>query len=408
MPSPESQLLSTHKPTGYLPSLDGWRALAIAGVFLVHDFAYRLGPINTLRFRDYGHYGVHLFFAISGFLICTRILEEESLTGRFHLKSFYIRRIFRIQPAALLFLLVAALVPLAGLRHEPWSYWIAALLFYRNYLPTNAWPPVYFSTGHFWSLAVEEHFYILLSLFLYLVQRRRLLWMGSLVLMTTAFMILEPAMLSFRLPDATFHTGWNLHYLLWPAFLAILLREPAWRRFAQRTLQPWRVFGATLAAVLLFHSVSAFVLYPGHGFFPEHEKLFASDLEVVLLSYPLWIISTVFHARSLTTRFLEMAPLRFIGRLSYSLYLWHVVFFLVRFRLDARHPNLQVNDLPHPIDHAPWNLLASLACALASYYLVEKPLILLGHRIAPTATPGRPELNDPPSSSSLAPTSLPS
>lgn len=294
----------------------------------------------------------------------------------------------------MLFLAVAALVPIAGLRHGPWSYWSGALFFYRNYLPTNAWPPVYFSTGHFWSLAVEEHFYILLSLFLYFVRRRRLLWMGALVLITTAFMILEPAMPFYRLRDATFHTGWNLHYLLWPAFLAILLREPAWRRFAQRRLKPWRVFGATLLAVLLFHSVSAFVLYPGHGFFPEHEKLFASDIEVLLLSYPLWIVATVFHPESLTTRLLEFAPLRFLGRLSYSLYLWHVVFFLVRFRLDSPHPNLQINDLPHRIDHAPWNLLASLACALGSYYLVERPSIRLGHRLAPTAIPGRPELGN--------------
>jgi hypothetical protein len=68
----------------------------------------------------FGEYGVYLFFAISGILICTRILEEEAAVGRFRLGSFYTRRLFRIQPAAVTYLAVVGLLTLAGCIHERW------------------------------------------------------------------------------------------------------------------------------------------------------------------------------------------------------------------------------------------------------------------------------------------------
>jgi peptidoglycan/LPS O-acetylase OafA/YrhL len=87
--------------TGYLPSLDGWRALAIVGVMITHDRPFDLFGHSSLNYKGYGGYGVYLFFAISGLLITTRILEEEEICGYFDIRRFYIRRIFRIQPAAL-------------------------------------------------------------------------------------------------------------------------------------------------------------------------------------------------------------------------------------------------------------------------------------------------------------------
>ena len=125
---------SSRRASGYLPSLDGWRAVAILGVLMTHDLPWSIGGYSTAAFRGYGGYGVYLFFAISGILICTRILEEESLIGRFHLKSFYIRRVLRIQPASLVYLAVIALLMLAGIVHESWHYWRGALLFYANFL----------------------------------------------------------------------------------------------------------------------------------------------------------------------------------------------------------------------------------------------------------------------------------
>src|ERR1700731_4331889 len=92
---------SARRKSGYIPSLDGWRAIAILGVMWVHDDAkVSIAGHSLVDYQYIGGYGGSLFFAISGILITTRILEEESLCGFFDIKKFYIRRIFRIQPAA--------------------------------------------------------------------------------------------------------------------------------------------------------------------------------------------------------------------------------------------------------------------------------------------------------------------
>jgi peptidoglycan/LPS O-acetylase OafA/YrhL len=122
---------------GYLPTLDGWRAIAIFAVLLDHQIEY--SPLrNFPRFTAFAHTGpngVSLFFAISGFLICSRLLEEHQAFGRISLRGFYVRRACRILPPALLYLFALAILATLGLivvsSAELWS----SLLFFRNYLP---------------------------------------------------------------------------------------------------------------------------------------------------------------------------------------------------------------------------------------------------------------------------------
>src|SRR5207248_5891757 len=96
------------------------------------------------------------FFAISGYLICTRLLVEEETTGSISLRSFYIRRVFRILPPAYVYLAVVAGLSAAGMIAAAWTDIASAALFYSNYIEPRSW-----FTGHFWSLAMEEHFYLL-------------------------------------------------------------------------------------------------------------------------------------------------------------------------------------------------------------------------------------------------------
>jgi peptidoglycan/LPS O-acetylase OafA/YrhL len=106
------------------------------------------------------------------------------------------------------------------------------------------------------------------------------------------------------------------------------------------------------------------------------------------------VVSTMLHARSWSTRVLESAPLRFIGKISYSLYLWHVLFF------SRIAPQAHVtNPVLVALSGRPAKYVATLCVALLSYYLLEKPMMRLGHRLAPPMLPGRPELMESPGQS---------
>lgn len=89
---------------GYLPTLDGWRAIAILGVMVAHGTAASFGAggafanASLYALSRYGAMGVDVFFGISGFLICSRLIAEHRARGRINLKGFYIRRFFRIPP----------------------------------------------------------------------------------------------------------------------------------------------------------------------------------------------------------------------------------------------------------------------------------------------------------------------
>jgi peptidoglycan/LPS O-acetylase OafA/YrhL len=352
-----------------------------------HDYDHSLGGWKLSFLHDYGGHGVILFFAISGILITTRILEEEAVRGRVNLRGFYIRRLFRIQPAAVVYLAVAALVVPFGLTLDGGlKYWLGSLFFFRNYLPHDVGPFSYFATGHFWSLAVEEHFYLLLSLLLYFIRSRRVLifaaiaaasWMLPLVL--NARHLANPA-------TAYRTTQENLHYLMVPAFLAVLLRHAHWRSLAVRYLFPGRIMLVFLAWVVLRSGRQAL-----HG---------SLRGDLVLLCFltilPLLVIATMLHPQCWTTRLLELKGVRFIGKISYSLYLWHVVTFIERMSPDAN----VANPTPHWFTHAPWNYLPAFACAILSFYLVERPMMRIGHRLAPPATPGRQDLGDVPAAAS--------
>jgi peptidoglycan/LPS O-acetylase OafA/YrhL len=209
--------------TGYLPSLDGWRALAIVGVMITHDRPFDLFGHSSLNYKGYGGYGVYLFFAISGLLITTRILEEEKICGYFDIRRFYIRRIFRIQPAALAYLAVVAVLILIGVTHDSWGSWLAALALYTNFQYQPGVAVEY--TGHFWTLAVEEHFYILLSLTLLLVKKYRttalaVLFLGFTALTTLTYGVRHGWYDPQLWPRST---QWQLGPLLLASLVALLL-----------------------------------------------------------------------------------------------------------------------------------------------------------------------------------------
>jgi len=367
--------------SGYLPSLDGWRAIAILGVMMTHDQPWAVLGHSNINWKGFGGWGVHLFFAISGILICTRILEEEKLLGRFRLKSFYLRRLFRIQPAALVYLATIAFLTGVGVLHEHWHFWFGALLLYENFLfhqHVLALIMAGYFTGAFWTLAVEEHFYILLSLFLYFVKRNRAKILAGVFVALILAELVALATDRYSYDTSARRTYWALPYLILPAMLALLLRSTTVRCRVKRFLAPWVAFLGTFALLVLAHG--------GMHDFWNHRTL-GNNWPWFLFMPGFWVVATMHHPLSWTTRLLEWSPLRYIGRLSYSIYLWHILFF------GASEPGTHVTWPPLVfLGHRPLKYAATLLVAALSYHLVEKRFIRMGYRVAPPVSFGHTDL----------------
>jgi peptidoglycan/LPS O-acetylase OafA/YrhL len=227
----------------------------------------------------------------------------------------------------------------------------------RNIWPTKLGPGFWY-TSHFWSLAVEEHFYLLLPGFLFLFRRHRLA-----VLSATAIILEIWRMIVLKTPPLQHALGWQLAQrtdmaidgILLGCIFAVALTYKALLQIAVRWLRPWL---ALLFAVIVLFELGRH----------RSEAVQSS----ILLIYPLLIVATVLHSDSYIGRFLELKPLRFIGRISYSLYLWQQLFF-----------NPEETVTTHSLHaHVLLCWCATFACALASYYLIETPLIRRGHQIA--------------------------
>ncbi len=302
-PVPSQSAVTVRRKSGYIPSLDGWRAIAILGVIWSHDLRSTLAGHSLLPYQNEGGSGVDLFFAISGILITTRILEEESLIGFFDIRKFYIRRIFRIQPAAWLYLAVIACLLASGSITMLWHHWFGAFGMYENFLYRGrAYDYQGFFVGHFWSLAVEEHFYILLSLFLLMVKRYRA---AALACAFVGLMVLRAyAAAHGYMTDATWHrTYYQLPILIYAACCAVALQKENWRSRADRYLKPWMVFSAT-AAFTLGRELNRHLHSPSPGDFHPTSLLSAAGY-VRTFFFAIWIVSTITHANALSTRSLS-------------------------------------------------------------------------------------------------------
>jgi peptidoglycan/LPS O-acetylase OafA/YrhL len=359
-----SDTAATSTLKGYIPTLDGWRAVAILAVIASHaghSYSEAHGHASFFDRIASGTHGVNLFFAISGLLITSRLLEEWDTSGGVSLKRFYTRRAFRILPPALLYLGVVALLGTLGLLPVVWSEFVAATLFFRNYLPVILGPNgAGFFTSHYWSLGVEEHFYLFWPALLLLAGRKRALPVAIVVAVLVAvwrhFEAWREIMLYNAIQPTYFaRSDTRIDSIMWGVVAALALSRPEVRAFVERYLSTI----VYLALVALYGAiVYRFGTRPTYW-----------EASIV----PVLIVGTVLRPRSVLGRVLELPVMRWIGRLSYSLYLWEFFF--------VYYPGV-----PSTLgvwQTFPLNLIATVVCASASYYLVERPLIRVGHRRAP-------------------------
>jgi peptidoglycan/LPS O-acetylase OafA/YrhL len=356
---------------GHIPTLDGWRAIAILWVMLVHSNDTLFGPSGLMpsaileRISAAGTRGVDIFFGLSGFLITALLLREHERSGSVSLRSFYIRRTFRILPPFWCALAAVCVLGLLGVIAVDWAGVLGAATFTFNYLPGSSLGLIgnAIVVQHSWSLAVEEHFYLLWPPLLVWLAPRRAGWAALGIALAVG--IWRPIDAKFHVFESvtgldvmvpTARTDMRLDGMLYGAVAAILVSSPRCRAMLTRLLRP-SVWAALVAAflVLSFHVVPV--------------PLGRLWLAVLI---PLLLLGTVLHPGSIAGRVLEWGPLRRVGRLSFSLYLWQQLFLLVP--MGAPWERLGRWSIA-----AEWGM--AFVFALASERFIEGPSHRLGRRL---------------------------
>jgi peptidoglycan/LPS O-acetylase OafA/YrhL len=354
---------------GYMPGLDGLRAISILIVLTAHVGFDKIVP---------GGLGVTIFFFVSGFLI-TRILvgEQNKSEGRVDLGPFYIRRFLRLMPALAVFIFISAflVIPFGGTPLP--AHIAAASLYFMNYYDIIytwfGWPERIVPWGHLWSLAVEEHFYLIFPAALVLfgkTHRARMTLIITAILASALWRVI--AIHFIGLPgDYTYQaTECRLESIAWGCLLAIMLDGAPRENARLSWLVAWPWIGVGLGAIL-------FTLLYRDQDFRATWRYSVQGLALFVLVLNLYALRSARFAID----WLEVKPLRWMGRLSYSLYLWHMPFVWIAQKMTG--VDLFAGErLSLPMIGIV--ILFSFGFAIASYYGVERPLFGLRKKFGGT------------------------
>jgi peptidoglycan/LPS O-acetylase OafA/YrhL len=380
-------------PVRYMPQLDALRAFAVLAVWFEH---WGKDGVPGLRRIDWGLMGVRLFFVLSGFLITGILLRARDAAagsgGLWHAaRNFYVRRFLRILPIYYLTLFVVTalvvkgLLPLGGMR---------GLFKWHVTYTTNVYGALYgypWNAGmHFWSLAVEEQFYLLWPWLVLLVPRRHLLktvW-GAIGL---ALVYRIACAAAGRMGTIAMLPPGCIDQFALGAALAVIGHEPEhgrwWDRFARTCLWvglPVMALTLGLSAMRRLEPVSFVLSGLAQG------CVFA------------WLVARAAHGFGGAGRMiLESRPLLYLGRISYGLYVYHPFVgagvLALLFRTGRPMPG------PWPLRFAVYGFCTILV-ATASWYLIERPIQGLKRHFKYTPAP---ETGQPRTTAELAPASSP-
>lgn len=334
----------------YLPGFDGMRFGAFLLVLVWH--------VTSTT----GWYGVDLFFVLSGFLISRILIVTRD--GTHYFRRFYVRRALRIFPLYYVFLLSN---PLGKMSTESatWFYtYVSNFLIARE----QRW----IQPGHLWSLAVEEQFYVLWPMIVWLVAPRRL-GLAMLATCTLAWGLRIFSYVGNVAPLSLYVLPWfRVDAFAWGALVALgKHRDTRWYRWIVSQVKK-----LTCIALVIF--ASGLAVHPfetRHWFWPV---IGATTLYILAAL----LIILVLESKTLSS-FLETWPLREMGRISYGLYVWHLVAVEVTHvavRLGASKLNcveITASTTGRIVLELPCALALSTALALLSWWLLEQPFLSL-------------------------------
>jgi len=335
-----------------LPGLDGLRGIAILWVILGHA-VMGTPAVNSIV----GGLGVSVFFVISGFLITTLLLKEKITTGKISLKKFYLRRLLRIYPVLILYLVVLLILNTALHLNIGVKSFISAALMVQNLprLSTYNW-----HLQHFWSLSVEEQYYLVFPGILALSLR-----MAKTIMLAIVITVPIISLLGFN-KIGVFYSNHTIHIfafiiinllgstvnILVGALFAILLFKKIISISNRNTIKYTSLIIFVTALLTSTKASFAFIPYSNVLLFP------------ILIAL---VIVFNLSSQSFFNKFLDSRILVYTGAISYSLYVWQQLF---------SNPD---NTLLH--NQSIWvNFLVIFMVANVSYYFYEKRFLLLKSR----------------------------
>jgi peptidoglycan/LPS O-acetylase OafA/YrhL len=375
-PSPGS-VRPAPRGLGRQPTFDGLRGVAWLVVFVAHA--------NMIDDFAFGQVAMFVFFALSGFLITSLLVQEHAARGRVSLRNFFARRALRLLPALWLFL-AAWLLAVAVLNNHPWITTVpgggaggaesittalqgvgAAVGYFSNWFEINNLSSGYFPLGHLWSLAVEEQFYLIWAPLLIVVLRYRPRLAAIFAALLTVISLLDVVVIhhaSSTTGIVDMGTDTRAGAFLAGAFLALCWtrrsRVVTWVRSHARVPTTLGVLGVMVWAAWIF----------------DHQ---ASVLEFglawvgVSLGAPVLIANAIDERTPMKASVLSHPIVVYLGQRSYALYLWHYVW-LTWLR------NLGLMGIVGAF-------AASLACAELSWRIVEAPALARKRRFSSMPAP---------------------
>lgn len=312
-----------------------------------------------------GGSGVTMFFALSGFLITALLLEEFRATDTVSIQHFYLRRALRLLPA--LFAVLAVDAAFVALRFEGWDRKagfaaIGVTLAYASNWATAFQLLPMRQLGHMWSLAVEEQFYLIWPVVLFVLLRRRVPHLGAWLALAALLSVVERFVLAaYGVSANRLYAGLDTRAdaLLWGAAAGV-----AFHRGKTAALRPYASVVALVSlAVLILHLVGGLWAGP-----KSTDVLFLLVETIVALLTVALIVGVIEAPASPVTRILQWRPLRYVGQISYGVYLWHFLLFAILD--DAGAHNLWIK------------VALAFVVAIASYHLIEAPCLRLKQRLA--------------------------
>ncbi|MBC6477901.1 MAG: acyltransferase [Hormoscilla sp. GM7CHS1pb] len=362
--------------------LDGYRAIAILLVLLDHSFGDGLtDQVPSLLYAVckkmslLGWCGVDAFFVLSGFLITGILLDTREQPHYF--RNFYARRLLRIFPVyyvTLLILFVLLYPVLSGYEfydrlesYQAW-YWLYLENWEWTFHPRFEISPI----AHFWSLAVEEQFYLLWPLIVYLVPRRFLGWLVGILILCPAI-VRNAILLTHPFTDSLsqifyYNSLSRVDALACGAAIALLMRSDRWRTLLLRLCPLVAILSSSILGII-------WVIQP-EGLRAGQPVVPSIGYSLLAICFGSLLVSSLAAAETHPlVRFLNWSPLRKLGRISYGFYVYHLpIMFILRHLLPVEiHNSYLLGDLLMLFCCGFLTLMASLL----SWHCLEQPILKL-------------------------------